>query len=92
MVLDALALEVEILKHIPHTALESRPPLPQGRSSAPDVDALSYACAFYDIQLDDIALLTATKRSSIPFISAFEDSICLSTLAASGQTFFQSIQ
>ncbi|EJF67133.1 hypothetical protein DICSQDRAFT_151482 [Dichomitus squalens LYAD-421 SS1] len=82
VVLDALALELEILTRIPPAALKSRPSLRQKRSSVTDSDAVSFACGFYDINLDDSALPEASKRSAIPFVTAFEDIISLSTVPA----------
>ena len=81
VVLDALALELEILKRIPPTALKTRPPLRQEHAAAADSDVISFACAFYSIKSDDDALPKVSKRSAIPFVTAFEDIVHLSTVA-----------
>lgn len=77
-----MALALEILKRIPHTALRSRPPFRQEQPSLASADGVSFACAFYNIKLDDDALSTTVKRSAVPLITAFEDGISLSTVAA----------
>ncbi len=80
--LDALALALEILKRIPHIALRSRPPLRQEQSSLADADVVSFACAFYNVKSDGGSLSSTTKRSVVPFVTAFEDAISLSTITA----------
>ncbi|KAI1794036.1 Dopey, N-terminal-domain-containing protein [Ganoderma leucocontextum] len=82
VVFDALALALVISKRIPHSALRSRPPLRQEHSSLADADVVSFACAFYNVKSDDSSLSSTTKRSAVPFVTAFEDGISLSTIAA----------
>lgn len=80
--MDALALALEILKRIPPAALRSRPPLHQEQSSLADADTVLFACAFYNVKSDGHVVSSTTKRSAVPFVTAFEDAIFLSTAAA----------
>ncbi|RDX51932.1 hypothetical protein OH76DRAFT_1400831 [Lentinus brumalis] len=80
VILEALSLEQEILARIPPAALKSRPPPRQGQQSSGDEDILVFARGFYGIASSDIA--SSSSCSAIPFVTAFEDLIALSTKAA----------
>ncbi|RPD65070.1 hypothetical protein L227DRAFT_519769 [Lentinus tigrinus ALCF2SS1-6] len=78
--LEALSLEQEILTHIPPAALKMRPPPRQGQESASDEDIVVFACGLYGIRYTGAVPIASC--SAVPFATAFQDLVALSTTAA----------
>ena len=78
---EALALQEEILRHIPAIALKLRPRLHEKSQTAPSQGPLEFACSFYGIERPPVDPI---QRASVdkPFVTAFEDLVVLTTAVA----------
>lgn len=75
-----LRLQEEILKQIPLSALLQRPELTAGAQAGTETQSpYGFACTFYGIKIDE-KIDTHNGNSNIPFASAFEDLISLTTI------------
>ena len=81
---EALALEEEILRHIPNAALKQRHALNgEVNESTIKQGPLAFACAFYE--LDDFSLRPVARQCcDVPFVSTLEDLVTLSIVCAKG--------
>lgn len=76
---EVLLLQEEILRHIPLGALLRRPELTEGAEAATASQSpYGFACTFYGIKPTP-TLPIHKNSSSVPFASAFDDVINLST-------------
>ena len=77
---EVLKLQEEFLKQIPLSSLLQRPELTAGAEVATKTQSpYEFACMFYGIKVDE-KILTHNGNSNIPFASAFEDLISLTTI------------
>lgn len=77
---EVLILQEEILKQIPLSSLLQRPELTARAPAATETQSpYEFACMFYGIKIDD-RISTHNSNSNIPFASAFEDLISLTTI------------
>jgi hypothetical protein len=81
---EALVLQEEILRHIPHVALKQRPVLAgQSQDSGSKQGQFAFACSFYDLK--GFSLKPVVRDCpDLPFVTTLEDLVSLSTLCARG--------